>query len=392
MTGPAERPMTFGTLPWGFRGKYASRMPYQLTDKLVVGISSRALFDLDDADAVFRREGLAGYRQHQREHEKDILEPGTAMPLIRGLLAIDDPATPEEDHLVEVILLSRNDADSAMRLFNSIEAHGLRITRGALTSGRDPWPYLGALQCSLFLSADANDVFNARAQGFPAALVLARPGEATEEEPGEVRIAFDGDAVLFDERSELVYQNQGLTAFQDNEVSRRAEPLDPGPFASFLIALKRIQDRFPEGQSPIRTALVTARGAPTHTRVVNTLRAWGVRMDETFFLGGIDKAPVLAVLRPHIFFDDQLRHLRRAQQVVPSAHVVPEREQLVLFDDLSVARPPTSRPVVVLVPAEPGATAPRATELRATEPPGQPDRESETEPAADQAPLDPAPA
>ncbi len=327
-------------------------MPYRLTDKLVVGISSRALFDLDEADEIFRREGLAGYRRYQREHEHDILEPGTAMPLIRGLLAIDAPDTPEDERLVEIILLSRNDADSAMRLFNSIEAHKLRITRGALTSGRDPWPYLGALQCSLFLSADANDVFNARAQGFPAALVMSRPGEAAEEDPGEVRIAFDGDAVLFDERSELLYQNRGLTAFQDNEVSRATEPLDPGPFAPFLLALKRIQDRFPEGQSPLRTALVTARGAPTHTRVVNTLRAWGVRMDETFFLGGIDKAPVLAVLRPHIFFDDQLRHLRRAQAVVPSARVVSQREQLVLFGDTSIAQPAASTSVVVLTPVQ----------------------------------------
>ena len=327
-------------------------MPYQLTDKLVVGISSRALFDLDEADAVFRREGLAGYRRFQREHENDILEPGTAMPLIRGLLAIDAPQTPDQERLVEAILLSRNDADSAMRLFNSIEAHGLRITRGALTSGRDPWPYLSPLQCSLFLSADADDVFNARAQGFPAALVLSRPGDAPQDEPGEVRVAFDGDAVLFDERSELLFHSEGLEAFQDNETRRAREPLDPGPFAPFLIALKRIQDRFPEGKSPIRTALVTARGAPAHTRVVHTLRAWGVRMDETFFLGGIDKAPVLAALRPHIFFDDQLRHLRAAQQLVPSAHVVPQREQLKLFADETVAGGASQEPLVVVPPAE----------------------------------------
>jgi 5'-nucleotidase len=334
-------------------------MPYRLTDKLVVGISSRALFDLDEADAVFRREGLAGYRRYQREHENDILGAGTAMPLIRGLLAIDDPATPEDDRLVEVILLSRNDADSAMRLFNSIDAHGLRITRGALTSGRDPWPYLGPLQCSLFLSAEPDDVFNARAQGFPAALVLPRPGESAESEPGEVRLAFDGDAVLFDEASELMFQREGLEAFQDNERMRTDEPLSPGPFASFLIALKRIQDRFPEGQSPIRTALVTSRGAPTHTRVVKTLRAWGVRMDETFFLGGIEKAPVLAALKPHIFFDDQLSHLRAARQRVPSAHVVPEREQLTLFGEQALARPTAadSSPVI-MPPAERQASQP----------------------------------
>ena len=328
-------------------------MPYSLEGKLVVGISSRALFDLDEADEVYRRDGLAAYRSYQREHENDILAPGTAMPLIRGLLAIDPPGTPERERLVEVILLSRNDADSAMRLFSSIDAYGLAITRGAMTSGRDPWPYLGALQCSLFLSANPDDVFHARAQGFPAALVLPRPGEAAADEPSELRIAFDGDAVLFHESSELMFQREGLEAFQDNELMLTDEPLDPGPFAPFLLALKRIQDRFPDGESPIRTALVTARGAPTHTRVVKTLRAWGVRMDETFFLGGIEKAPVLAALRPHIFFDDQLSHLRAAQLRVPSAHVMAEREQLALFADDLIPMATAAQPPVVM-PALPG--------------------------------------
>ncbi len=325
-------------------------MPYSLEGKLVVGISSRALFDLDEADEVYRTQGLAAYRRFQREHEDDVLEPGTAMPLVRGLLAIDDPATPEPDQLVEIIVLSRNDADSAMRLFNSIEALGLRIGRGAFTSGRDPWPYLGPLQCSLFLSANPDDVYHARAQGFPAALVLPRPGESSDEDVSEVRIAFDGDAVLFHEDSELMFQREGLQAFQDHEQLRAAEPLNPGPFAPFLLALKRIQDRFPEGQSPIRTALVTARGAPAHRRVVNTLRAWGVRMDETFFLGGIEKAPVLEALRPHIFFDDQLRHLRDAQRRVPSAHVVPEREQLAFFADEAIAAAAGGQEPLILAP------------------------------------------
>ena len=332
-------------------------MPYQLKGKLVVGISSRALFDLDEADEVFRREGLAAYRAFQREHENEVLGPGTAMPLIRGLLGIDDLTTPENDRLVEVILLSRNDADSAMRLFHSIEEHKLPIYRGAFTSGRDPWPYLRPLQCSLFLSANPDDVFEARAQGFPAALVLPRPTEESDEAVGEVRIAFDGDAVLFDERSELLFQRDGLEAFQEHESARASEPLSPGPFAPFLLALKRIQDRFPEGKSPIRTALVTARGAPTHTRVVNTLRDWGVRMDETFFLGGIEKAPVLAALKPHIFFDDQLGHLRDAQQRVPSAHVVPERQQLAFFADDALPAAAAASPLVVLSPREPPAAA-----------------------------------
>lgn len=349
-------------------------MPYSLSGKLVIGISSRALFDLDEADEIFRTHGLAEYRQFQREHEDDVLEPGTAMPLIRGLLAIDAPQTPDADRLVEIIVLSRNDADSAMRLFNSIEAHGLGIVRGAFTSGRDPWPYLRPLECALFLSANADDVFQARAQGFPAALVLPRPGETPNSDVGEVRIAFDGDAVLFDEGSELLFQRDGLEAFQDHESMRAAEPLSPGPFAPFLLALKHIQDRFPAGRSPIRTALVTARGAPAHRRVVSTLRAWGVRMDETFFLGGMAKAPVLAALRPHIYFDDQLGHLRDAQQLVPSAHVVPEREQLSMFSEEAVATGSAGPSMVVLPPAA-GRPSPSATEAT------QPDVEVSTEPA-----------
>lgn len=352
----------------GKRAGYAWSMPYSLSGKLVVGISSRALFDLDEADEVYRSGGLAAYRQFQREHEDDVLRPGTAMPLVRGLLAIDDPATPEPDRLVEVILLSRNDADSAMRLFNSIETLGLRIGRGAFTSGRDPWPYLGPLQCSLFLSANPDDVFHARAQGFPAALVLPGAGEPAHDDVREVRIAFDGDAVLFHEDSELRFQRDGLEAFQENEALHASEPLSPGPFTPFLLALKRIQDRFPEGKSPIRTALVTARGAPAHQRVVNTLRAWGVRMDETFFLGGIEKAPVLEALRPHIFFDDQLRHLRAAQERVPSAHVVAEREQLAFFADDALAAAATAQEPLVLPPAAREPT-PRGEPTVTTAPP-----------------------
>lgn len=333
-------------------------MPYSLSGKLVVAISSRALFDLQAADDVFRREGLDAYRKYQREHEGDILTPGTAMPLIRGLLSINTRA-PGGERLVEIIVLSRNDADSAMRLFNSIEAHGLDIERGAFTSGRDPWRYLEPFQCSLFLSADADDVFQARAQGFPAALVLDPPSEGFAGDDSEVRIAFDGDAVLFDEKSELVFQREGIDAFQEYEAAQAHVPMSPGPFAPFLHALKRIQDRFPETDSPIRTALVTARGAPAHKRVVNTLREWGVRLDETFFLGGIEKARVLAALRPHIFFDDQLGHLKGAQRAVPSAHVVPERQQLALFADDAVAGG-SAEPLLILPPPARSAAGERS--------------------------------
>jgi 5'-nucleotidase len=303
-------------------------MAHSLDDTLVVGISSRALFDLDEADAVFRAHGLAAYRAYQRAHENEPLGPGAAFRLVRGMLALNQ-RSPER--LVEVVVMSRNDADSAMRVFNSIEAAGLDIGRGAFRGGRDPWPYLTAFRCNLFLSAEPHDVYRALGQGFPAALVLEPPDVVDEEESDEVRIAFDGDAVLFDDRSERIYQERGLGAFQVHEAERAHVPLSPGPFRPFLEALARIQARFPEGASPIRTALVTARGAPAHRRVVTTLRAWNVRIDETFFLGGLDKTDVLKVLRPHIFFDDQMRHLERAATVVPAAHVLPAVEQLALF-------------------------------------------------------------
>ncbi len=310
-------------------------MAYSLADKLVVGISSRALFDLDEANEVFRTRGLAAYRDYQRQHEDDPLSPGAAFPLVRALLSLN---AGRSERLVEVIVMSRNDADSAMRVFNSIEASGLDITRGAFRGGRDPWSCLKAFSCSLFLSAEPEDVFAALAQGFPAALVLDAPEAPADDEPGEVRVAFDGDAVLFDDESERVFQRGGIDAFHEHEARHADAPLSPGPFRPFLQALARLQSRFPEGRSPIRTALVTARAAPAHQRVVNTLRSWNVRIDETFFLGGLDKTGILEVLRPHIFFDDQMRHLERAASVVPSARVLQTVHQLDLFPAVRATR------------------------------------------------------
>lgn len=300
-------------------------MAYSLDGKLVVGISSRALFDLDEADAIFRNQGLDAYRAHQRANEDVVLKPGTGFPLVRGLLAINAKA---ETRLVEVVVISRNDADSGARVFHSIESHGLDISRGAFTGGQDPWPHLGSFHCQLFLSADPDDVKGALSKGFPAALVCPPPDGMDHELPSEVRIAFDGDAVLFDDESERVYQQQGLQAFQEREAALVDEPMQPGPFKPFLMALKGIQERFPEGESPVRTLLVTARGAPAHQRVINTLRTWGVRIDETFFLGGVVKSDLLESLRPHIYFDDQMRHLERSRRRTPSAQVPPLFEQL----------------------------------------------------------------
>jgi len=311
-------------------------MPYNLNDLLVIGITSRALFDLDEADAVFKREGIEAYREHQRLRERDILALGTGFSLVENLLRINDQV---QEPVVEVVVISRNDADSGIRILNSIEAHGLGITRAAFTDGRPPWPYLKAFDCDLFLSAEREDVEQALRNNRPAALVLKTGSRSKGSElDSEVRIAFDGDAVLFDHESEHVYQTRGLEAFNRREAELAEVPLSPGPFKPFLDSLARIQRKFPAEKSPIRLALVTSRAAPAHRRVVNTLRQWGIRLNETFFLGGVDKSGVLAAFKPHIFFDDQLTHLETAQANTPSAHVVPVTAQPVLpFDEVGPA-------------------------------------------------------
>ena len=320
-------------------------MPHNLNELLVIGITSRALFDLEEADAVFKREGIDAYRQHQRSRETDILAPGTGFSLVENLLRINELV---HEPVVEVVVISRNDADSGIRILNSIEAYDLDITRAAFTDGRPPWPYLEAFACDLFLSAEREDVEQALRNNRPAALVLKTGVRSTGlgSVDGEVRIAFDGDAVLFDHESEHVYQTRGLEAFNRREAELAEVPLSPGPFKPFLESLAKIQLKFPAEKSPIRLALVTSRAAPAHRRVVNTLRQWGIRLNETFFLGGVDKSGVLAAFKPHIFFDDQLTHLETAQATTPSAHVVPLSAQPVLpFDELgSSPSEPASKP------------------------------------------------
>ena len=297
-------------------------MSYELSDKLVIGITSRALFDLDDAHRIFAEEGLEAYRAHQIERETESLNPGTGFPLVRALLGINDRA---KQRLVEVILISRNDADSGLRILNSIEAAGLDITRSVFTDGPTAHRYLDPYSCDLFLSAQADDVQAALSSGFPAALVYPSPN-ALPDDGDQVRIAFDGDAVLFGDESEQIFQSQGLDAFQQHEAEMEDTPLSPGPFKGFLDAIGRLQRSFSESDSPIRTALVTARGAPAHKRPIKTLRAWGIRIDESFFLGGIEKSRILDALRPHIYFDDQRVHLDSAAKSTPSAQVLSDPE------------------------------------------------------------------
>ena len=285
--------------------------------KLVVAISSRALFDLEQSNAVYEAEGVEAYCRYQIAHEDDPLAPGVAFPLVRKLLALNRDGA---DHPgVEVILLSRNSADTGLRIFNSIQHHGLGIQRAAFTNGETPYRYIAAFAADLFLSARPDDVRGALDAGVAAAAIL--PSAPSPGDDRELRIAFDGDAVLFSDEAERVFRSDGLDAFEASEASAARVPLAGGPFRHFLAALYRIQSAYPAAAAPIRTALVTARGAPSHERVIRTLRAWNIRIDEALFLGGADKGAFLRAFAADIYFDDQQGHCESARRHVATGHV-----------------------------------------------------------------------
>jgi 5'-nucleotidase len=294
-------------------------MPDANADPLIVAISSRTLFDLEASHELFERDGLDAYAAYQRSHEDELLQPGVAFPLVRKLLALNDGSPPEAPR-VEVILISRNSADSGLRIFNSIAHHGLSIKRAAFSNGAPPYPYIRPFKADLFLSANAEDVRNALAAGIAAATLL--PAQAPQHRHDQLRIAFDGDAVIFDDECERISREGGLLAFAEHERSRAAEPLSGGPFRGFLDALHRLQAAFPTGQdAPIRTALVTARSVPAHERVIRTLREWGIRLDEALFLGGRAKGPFLEAFGADIFFDDSEHNIASARGLVTAGHV-----------------------------------------------------------------------
>ena len=294
-------------------------MPATFEGKLVIAISSRALFDMSDSHRVFEEQGVEAYCRFQRAHEDEILDPGVAFHLVRKLLRLQGPAGG-----VEVILLSRNSADTGLRVFNSIDHYGLAVTRAAFTNGERPWRYIPAFGAHLFLSADPNDVAQALSQGYAAATILPSASrEIADDADREVRIAFDGDAVLFGDTAERVFQESGLEAFTASERAQARSPLPGGPFKSFLAALHQLQRREDAAgeANPIRTALVTARSAPAHERVIRTLRHWDIRIDEALFLGGLPKAEFLAAFGADIFFDDQQGHCETASEQVATGHV-----------------------------------------------------------------------
>ena len=288
---------------------------------LVIGVASSALFDLSKSDAVFRNEGEEKYRAYQRENLDEVLEPGVAFPFIRRLLALNDLS--EDERLVEVVILSRNDPETGMRVMRSVQHHGLDITRAIFMQGQSPYRFMEPLRMSLFLSANEADVREAIRMGFAAGRVVADDGGT------DLRIAFDFDGVLADDSAERIYQEGTLEEYQRTETALADEALPKGPMADFLGKINRIQAiedarsvDDPGGyQRRVRVAVVTARSAPAHERAINSIHQWGLRVNDAFFLGGVDKGPILAVLEPHIFFDDQRRNIDTTSHLAPSVHI-----------------------------------------------------------------------
>ena len=299
-------------------------MPLNLDDKLVIGVSSRALFDLESENEIFEKEGLEAYSQYQVEHENDILKPGTAFPLIKALQKLNADGR----YLTEILIMSKNSADTSLRIFNSIDHYKLNISRAALVGGASISPYLTAFKTDLFLSANETDVQEAINANIASGIICDHSQFPInpEDDVDQIRIAFDGDAVIFSDESEKIYQEKGLQAFAEHEHENAKKPLPEGPFAKLLKTISIIQSQFSADKVPIRTSLVTARNAPAHERVVRTLRAWNVRIDEVFFLGGIEKSDVLKAFGANIFFDDQTVHTDPASKKVPSARVPYKKE------------------------------------------------------------------
>jgi len=291
-------------------------MPASLDGRLVVALSSRALFDFEEENQLFENSDDRAYMRLQQQRLDDPAKPGTAFSLARKLLAFNaDGQTPR----VEVVVLSRNDPISGMRVFRSAQHYGLSIERGVFTRGQSPWRYLRPLKADLFLSTNEDDVRSALAAGVAAARVFPQSARASAAYPDELRIAFDGDAVLFSDEAEQIYQRDGLDAFQAHERERKLTPLPAGPFKEVLHALQRLQ----AGAAPmrLRTALVTARSAPAHERAIRTLMDWEVEVDEAMFLGGLPKGEFLREFEPDFFFDDQHGHIQNAVPHVPAGHV-----------------------------------------------------------------------
>ncbi len=297
-------------------------MPVNLENYLVIGISSRALFDLEKENKIFEEEGLESYIKFQIEHQDDLLKPGTGFHLVEKILKLNRKSKAKRKS--EVIILSRNIAETALRITKSIENYKLDIIRSAWTGGTPITRYLKPFKVDLFLSAHQEDVQTAINAGIASARVYKFKKQEISDDKiknGLIKIAFDGDAVIFSDESEKIYVEQGLEAFLEHEKSNAKQPLPEGPFAKFLKTMSYLQKEFPIDKSPIRLALVTARNSPAHERVIRTLHEWNVRIDETFFLSGVEKKDILDAFGADIFFDDQDVHCASASRHVPTARV-----------------------------------------------------------------------
>ena len=323
-------------------------MGLDLSDTLVIGITATALFDLSEADKVFREKlsedkdtAIKEYRKFMLEREDEPLHDGTGMPLVKALLNLNKYKKEQDKSiLVEVVVMSRNSPETGIQVFNNIRKKNLPITRHAFTGGESVTDYLEAFDVDLFLTTNVKDAQKVRDANTCAVGLVKEPPSDIEKIPeGQVRIAFDGDAVIFDEKSEIVYKSKGIKSFYENEDSKQNEPMDEGPYASLLRKLSRLQDRLPFSveYSPVRIAIVTARNAPAEMRVIKTLRAWGVYVDEIFFLGGLDKSKILRAFKAHIFFDDQDVHLNETSHYIPSSKV-PYSSNSVLNKDFKISK------------------------------------------------------
>lgn len=307
-------------------------MPYDLSKTLVIGISATALFDLSEEDSLFNDEyatdpdnAVRAYRKIMLDREDEKLLPGAGYPLVQALLELNKYATADEPPLVEVVVMSRNSPETGLRILNNIRDYGISITRNLFTGGETVVNYLDALSVDLFLSTNERDAQNVADSEVCAAAVLSPPpADADPLSKEQVRIAFDGDAVLFSEESEIVYKTEGIEEFHKRELANEDVPLPEGPYADLLIKLSKLQERLPQAieHSPVRIGLITARSSPSDIRVIKTLRKWGVYVDEAFFLGGVEKTKTVRSFKPHIFFDDQDVHLEPAGKFVPAAKVL----------------------------------------------------------------------
>ncbi|MHC5311041.1 5'-nucleotidase [Myroides sp. LJL116] len=296
-------------------------MALDLSEVLVIGVSSRALFNLEEENKIFQEGGISAYRKYQLEKENETLEKGTAFYLVKRLLALNEIA---EKRVIEVIVMSRNSPETGVRVLNSIKEFSLDITRVAMSGGEPLFPYIDAFDIDLFLSKDEVDVQTViDSKACAAALIYAPPTDFDDEKDTRVKIAFDADAVLFSDDSEFRYKTEGMESFHQHEAENENVPLEEGPFAKLLRKLAIVKSKLgtPVEYSPLRIAIVTARNAPSHMRVIKTLREWEVYVDEAYFLGGIAKDKVLKAFGAHIFFDDQDTHLRESSKLVPSAKV-----------------------------------------------------------------------